>query len=70
MYLVPILMKPVNELKNGSLKQFWMFLERNGTYCMEISSLEGAKEFAEENGFPLMKEPVVVGDLIIDEYIA
>lgn len=64
MYLVPILMKPVNELKTGLLQQIWIFLERNGTYCMEISSLEEAKEFAEENGFPLMKEPVVVGDLI------
>lgn len=64
MYLVPILMKPVNQLKNGLLQQIWIFLERNGTHCMEIGSLDGAKAFAEENGFPLMKEPVQIGDLI------
>ena len=64
MYVVPILMKPVSQLKNGLLKQIWIFLERNGTHCISIDSLEGAKAFAEENEFPLEKEPIQIGDLI------
>jgi len=62
MHLVPIL--SVNHGKTAKIVQYWMFLERNGTYCIEIDSVEGAKAFAEENGFPLLREPVKVDDLV------
>ena len=51
-------------MKKNTLNQYWIFLERNGTYCMEITSIDSAKTFAEENGLPLIKEPVQIGDLI------
>ena len=64
MYLIPILTAPIKEMKTTSIVQIWMFLERNGTHCIEIDSVEEAAKFAEMNGFPLFHPPVRQGELV------
>lgn len=75
MYIIPLLSIPlkagtsVSSSNPSPLQQIWLFLERNATHLIEIPTGEAdgttyAKEFAEENGFTLLREPELA-----DEYV-
>lgn len=64
MYIVPIILRTIRTADAFHLVQCWMLLERNGTYCMEVDSLEEATAFASENGLHLTAPPCVDGELI------
>jgi hypothetical protein len=59
MLVVPIFERFVNRLDEAIIKQIWMLLERNGTYCTSVDSLEDAVVYATENDIPLTGEPLV-----------
>ena len=50
MLFIPILGRELHRRGEDTLYQFWLLLERNGTYGMSVESLEEAREFAEANG--------------------
>ena len=60
MYVLPYIHVP----KTAELHQIWLFLERNGTYLIEVEDLSGAKDFAAANDLELEGEPRVVGDVV------
>jgi hypothetical protein len=64
MHIVPIIRRTVRATDAFRILQFWILLERNGTYCMEVDSMEQAVQFASENGLELTSAPVVEGTLI------
>ena len=64
MYVIPIFDKAVNSLDTTVIRQFWMLLERNGTYCTSIETLEDAIAYATDNDIPLAGEPIVVEPFI------
>jgi len=64
MYIIPIIVKPIETTYDTVIKQVWMFLERNGTHCMTVNSIKEAKEFATMNEIPLTGAPIVSGNFI------
>jgi hypothetical protein len=62
MFVIPVLAVPLQNVIN--IVQVWMFLERNGTHAIEVEGKEEALSFAEQNGFQILGEPVVRGDII------
>jgi hypothetical protein len=60
MYVLPYIHVP----KTAELHQVWLFLERNGTYLIEVEDLSGATDFAAANDLELEAEPHIVGDVI------
>jgi len=64
MYVIPIFEKVVNALDTTTIRQFWMLLERNGTYCTSVETLEDAVTYATDNDIPLASEPVVADPFI------
>jgi len=64
MYIIPIIVKPIETTYDTVIKQVWVFLERNGTHCMIVNSVKEAKEFAVTNEFPLTGAPIVSGNFI------
>ena len=67
MYLVPILTSPKG---TDTLKQYWIFLERNGTHLIQIDPedsedpLESARAFFIENELSPAADPFCVGDFV------
>ena len=64
MYCIPIGVEQLTKTEDVELVKVWLFLERNGTHCISVDTVEGARIFANENGFPLIGDPVVVGMFI------
>ena len=64
MYVVPIFQKTINNFDDTTMKQVWMLLERNGTFCSSVESLEDAAMYAAENDIPLTGEPFLRGNTI------
>ena len=62
MFVIPVLAVPLQNVIN--IVQVWMFLERNGTHAIEVDGLEDALSFASQNGFDVLGEPAVRGDII------
>jgi hypothetical protein len=69
MYIIPV----IETRKSGAsdhLRQFWVFLERNGTHLIETeaadeaTAIEAAQEFFAENELSPAAEPFCVGDLV------
>jgi hypothetical protein len=65
MFIVPFICMPE---RAPGLQQVWLFLERNGSHLIEIDTpgdiMQGAKEFAESNGFVLTVEPFCRDDIV------
>jgi hypothetical protein len=66
MYIVPIL---TYDRAGTDLKHIWVFLERNGTHLIELdatpeTAVKAATEFLEANEMPVIRGPVVVGDIV------
>jgi hypothetical protein len=62
MFVIPVLAVPLQNVIN--IVQVWMFLERNGSHAIEVEDKEEALIFAEQNGFQILGEPVVRGDIV------
>ncbi len=69
MYIIPV----VESRKSGAsehLRQFWLFLERNGTHLIETEATDAdaavaaAQEFFEQNELSPSAEPFCIGDLV------
>ena len=58
MYVVPIFERVINSMEGGEMKQIWVLLERNGTYCSSVETLEDATTYANENDIPILGQPV------------
>ena len=66
MYIVPILSRPNVE---KDLKQFWIFLERNGSHLIQLDATQdtasqAAKDFLATNEMQGLGEPIVAGELV------
>ena len=64
MYVIPIIIKPIETTNDTIIKQVWVFLERNGTHCISVGSVKEAHEFAAINdiqvtGAPIIAEPFI-----------
>ncbi len=46
------------------MKQIWILLERNGTYCSSVETVEDAVSYANENDIPILGEPVKTNNFI------
>jgi hypothetical protein len=64
MYIVPILVKTVQTTEDTMIKQVWLFLERNGSHCISVASVEDAKAFLKTNEFSLAQPVIVSGQFI------
>ena len=64
MFVIPVLAIPIKKVMSVNILQIWMFLERNGTHAIQVDNLQGALEFAKENEFTIVSEPVVHNDII------
>jgi hypothetical protein len=64
MYVVPIFTKTINSIDTALLQQVWMLLERNGTFCTRVETVEDAVTYATENEIPLQGEPIIVEPFI------
>jgi hypothetical protein len=64
MYLIPIVEMPVKNNEKYNLLKCSIFLERNGSACISIASLEAAKIYCAHNEIFLLGNPLVVGELI------
>ena len=64
MYLVPIFTKNIKKSEGIQIKQVWIFLERNGTQCIHVNSLEDAMGFVSINQLPLTGVPILSGPFI------
>lgn len=65
MYVIPIFERTINSIDTACIKQIWMLLERNGTYCSTVETVEDAIAYATENDIPLKGgEPVVSAPFI------
>jgi hypothetical protein len=64
MYVIPIFDKTINLLDTTCIRQFWMLLERNGTYCASVDTVEDAVAYATDNDIPLTGEPIVAEPFI------
>ncbi len=69
MYILPILVKSRSSSNSqNELRQFWLFLERNGNHLIQLESSEDpvsdAKEFLSTNGMQALGEPNVVGNIV------
>jgi hypothetical protein len=59
MFIIPIIVKNIQVTDDSVMKQVWLFLERNGTQCIAVDSLNAANNFIKTNDFPL-KTPLIV----------
>jgi hypothetical protein len=64
MYVVPIFQRMLNSKEGVDIKQIWTLLERNGTYCSSVETVEDALAYAKENEIPLNGEPLVSAHFI------
>jgi len=64
MYIIPIIVKTIKEESDHTIQQVWIFLERNGTHCISVGSLQEANEFLKINEIPCSKAPLISGPLI------
>lgn len=65
MYCIPIGVERVAASEGSELLQVWLFLERNGTHCITVETVDEALAFAAENEFPLLSfAPVVAGQFV------
>ena len=64
MYIIPILVKTVQTTEDTIIKQVWLFLERNGSHCISVASVEDAKAFLKTNEFSLDQPVIVSGQFI------
>jgi len=64
MYVIPIFTKTINSIDTALLQQIWMLLERNGTFCTYVETVEDAVAYATENEIPLQGQPIVVDSVI------
>jgi hypothetical protein len=64
MYVVPIFERVLNSMEDICIKQVWTLLERNGTYCSSVETVEDAVAYATENEIPLNGPPVVSSHFI------
>jgi hypothetical protein len=64
MYVVPIFERLINSMEGGHMKQIWILLERNGTYCSSVETVEDAVSYANENDIPILGEPVKTNNFI------
>lgn len=64
MYIVPIVAAPA---KLPTLRQFWLFLERNGNHLIELDPSTTVQEFLEANDLTAGGSPIVLhgGGLVI-----
>jgi hypothetical protein len=60
MYVIPILIQKVNE----SVQTCWILLERNGTACIQVNSVEEAVAFAAENEIVAAGPPLVKNNYV------
>jgi hypothetical protein len=66
MYILPVV---VSSKPNTDLKQFWLFLERNGNHLIELeatpeTAAAAAADFLETNGMQPLGQPILVNDII------
>jgi hypothetical protein len=61
MFIIPVIIKTIQTNDDITIKQVWLFLERNGTECITVDSLKTANEFIKVNDIP------VTGKLIVSE---
>lgn len=59
MHVVPIFERVLNSTEDITIKQIWTLLERNGTYCSSVQTVDDALTYAAENEIPLTGAPVV-----------
>ena len=64
MHIVPIIRRTVRATDAYSILQCWILLERNGSYCMEVDSVDHAAQFASENDLELTGPPIVEDGLV------
>jgi hypothetical protein len=64
MYLIPIFSRTMQTIEDISIKQVWMFLEKNGSQCIPVEGEEEARSFASFNEIPLTGEPIVSAPFI------
>ena len=64
MYVVPIYRQKINESAIADTYQCWILLERNGTLCISVDSVEQAAAFAEDNALALRRAPIHSGPYI------
>jgi hypothetical protein len=64
MYVIPIFHRTVNSFDETLIQQVWMLLERNGTFCTSIETIEDAQAYATENDIPLSAPPVAVNGFV------
>lgn len=57
--MVPIFTKAINSIDTTSIQQIWILLERNGTHCTSVETVEDAVAYATDNDIPLVGEPIV-----------
>jgi hypothetical protein len=65
MYILPIL---VSSKHKTDLKQFWLFLERNGNHLIELdatpeTAVAAARDFLETNGMQPLGDPILANDI-------
>jgi len=64
MYIIPIIVRPLETTFDTIIRQVWLFLERNGTHCMTANSAKEATEFAAANEIPLTGAPIISENFI------
>jgi hypothetical protein len=67
MHIVPIVLTPVKRGTKYNLVKCSLLLERNGSGCIQVASLEDAKEFCSKNGLVLKGEPLCSKDVVFVE---
>ena len=64
MFIIPIIIKNIQESDDSIMRQVWLFLERNGTQSITVDSLKSAEDFIKQNEFPLEGPLVVIQNFI------
>lgn len=62
--MVPIFHKTINSFDGTTMRQVWLLLERNGTFCSSVDSVEDAATYAAENDIPLTGTPFLKGGAV------
>ena len=62
--MVPIFYKTINSFDATTMRQVWLLLERNGTFCSSVESVEDAATYATENEIPLAGAPFLRGGAV------
>ena len=64
MFVIPVLAVPLQKMVSVNIVQIWVFLERNGTHAIQVEDVGEAIQFAKENGFSLIMEPIVNNNVV------